>query len=107
MRRRHPTVPTVDSRRATARRLDRRVLGLTDVLNAMRHGEALHLHHDRRRGPIWWLSGSGREVDAEIARVAIANPDVVAVGDALFASIPSQTYRYVEEDQNNDHKSKT
>jgi hypothetical protein len=42
-------IPTPASLRATAQRLDRRDRGVTVVLNAMRHGAALHRTSARRR----------------------------------------------------------
>jgi hypothetical protein len=87
-------IDTVPTRRTAARRLD---LSVTAVLSAMRRGnETLHLYFDRRAGPIWWLSRSGRKLDPKVAKVVIQNPRVAEVGDSLFEGSPAQTYRYVE-----------
>jgi hypothetical protein len=45
---------------------------------------------------MWWLSRSGERIDDAVAKIVIANPAIVSVGDALFADIPSQTWRYAE-----------
>jgi predicted transcriptional regulator len=58
-------------------------------------GQAPRLSFDRRLGPTWQLSPSGQRVDAEIAAVVIAVPDVVSAGDGLFADGPVQTWRLV------------
>jgi hypothetical protein len=91
-----PSVPTVASRRAAARRLKRLTLGIAGALSALRDGECLHLHICRRAGPTWWLSRSGRKLDPEVALAVIKNPNVVGVGDSLWVGAPAQTYRYVE-----------
>ena len=85
--------PTPGSRRSTARRLDRRSLGVTAALAAMRGGASLHLHHSLRSGPVWWLS-DGKKLGPAIAEVVVANPGIVAGNDALFAGVASQTYRW-------------
>jgi hypothetical protein len=78
--------------RKLARRLDRINRSVAGVLAAMRHGQALHLHHDRR-GPAWWLSG-GMRVEDEIAQVVISDRAVVGSGDALplGCALHSQTW---------------
>jgi hypothetical protein len=88
------SIHTVNERRAAARHLDRRNAKVERVLVEMAHGAALHLHFDRKRGPLWTLSEDGVLIDAEIAALVIAHPDVAPVGDSLFAGAPSQTYRY-------------
>lgn len=87
-------IHTFRSRRNVARRLDRRNLSAEAVVNRMYEGARLCLHYDRRRGPVWRLSVIGAEVPDETARLVIKHPDIVAVGDALFDGVPSQTYRY-------------
>ena len=57
-------------------------------------GQALRLN--RGLGPTWQLSPSGKQVDAGVAAVVIADPDVVSAGDGLFADGPAQTWRLVE-----------
>jgi hypothetical protein len=56
------------------------------------------LHFDRRWGPSWVLSPGNWPVSEEVARALIAERDVVACGDGLFADGPSQTYRYADGD---------
>jgi hypothetical protein len=75
-------------------RLDQRALSVEAVVSRMYEGACLHLHYDRRRGPVWRLSVSGAEVPDATARLVIQHPDIVAVGDSLFAGCLSQTYRY-------------
>jgi hypothetical protein len=59
-------------------------------------GQALRLTFNRGLGPTWQLSPSGKQVDARVAAVVIADPDVVSAGDGLFADGPAQTWRLVE-----------
>jgi hypothetical protein len=59
----------------------------------MRAGAALHLSYQST--PYWALS-TGERITTAVARVLIATPGVVAVGDALFDGVPSQTYRWAE-----------
>jgi hypothetical protein len=68
------------------------------VINAMRHGQALHFQN-QRDGAVWWLSKDGQRVTDEVAQLVIKNPAVASVGDALPLNIdvPAQTWRYVEE----------
>jgi hypothetical protein len=78
------------------RRLDRRNCNAAQVIGQMRDGGAtLHLSHSPR--PHWRLS-TGEFVPDEIARAVIALPIVVDVGDALFAGVLGQTYRYAEKE---------
>ena len=60
-------------------------------------GQCLRLSFDRRRGPTWQLSPSGMRVADDVAKVVIADPDVVAAGDGLFAEGPAQTWRMVDD----------
>jgi hypothetical protein len=69
--------------------------GISKTLTMLQRGQALHLQFDHRRGHVWHLS-DGTRIDAEIAQLLVARPDVVPVGDALFRNAPSQTYRYIE-----------
>ena len=76
---------------AKNRRLDRRLAEVNHVAACMRAGDALHLAD--RPSPHWALSTGATVTDAA-ARVLIANPNVVGVGDVLFDGMPSQTYRW-------------
>jgi hypothetical protein len=85
------TISTPKNLQAKNRRLDRRLAEINDAAAAMRAGAALHLTYRPR--PRWTLS-TGTEVTDAAARVIIATPHVVGVGDALFDGVPSQTYRW-------------
>ena len=95
------TIRTPIELRLNQRRLDRKVrrfererIRADNVMAEMRdRGHALHLHLDRRSGPMWSLS-NGRRVDGEIARKVIQHSDIAGVGDALFSGTLSQTYRW-------------
>jgi len=87
------TIPTPTSRRAVAQRRDRHNRGAAIVLNAMRHGSALHKMFTPS-GTVWTLT-NGCRVSPSIAAVVIANPIVASVGDSLFNDGSSQTYRFV------------
>lgn len=98
------TIHTPGSLQATRRRLDRKLRRGADLrervevaLNILHEGHVLHFHFDRRWGPSWVLSPGNWPVPDEVARALIAEPDVVACGDGLFADSvgPSQTYRYL------------
>jgi hypothetical protein len=79
------------------RRLTRRNLSAEGVINRMREGARLYLHHDRSRGPVWRLSVIGLEVPDAIARLVIEHEGIVAAGDTLFPSATlSQTYKASE-----------
>jgi hypothetical protein len=86
-------IPTPDSLRRAHRRLDRRAASLNAALAAMRRGKSLHLEYRSGGRPCWSLS-NGRAVSAEVAAILTRNASVVPVGDALFAGIPGQTWRY-------------
>ena len=86
-------IPTAAGLRRMHRRLDRRQFRAAAVLAAMRDGRSLHRMYTRH-GPAWALS-NGTPVNDNVARLVIANPDVVGVGDGLFAN-SSQTFRYAE-----------
>jgi hypothetical protein len=73
-------------------RLDLLNANARKVLAAMLGGASLRL--DRSRGSRWSLS-DGRPVENAVAREVIADPDVIAVGDTLFAETLSQTFRHV------------
>jgi hypothetical protein len=97
------TIPTPASLRRIRRKLENQRLQagvLHDkaqaVLARMFEGQCLRLVFDRRRGSIWELSPSGKPVADEVAKVVIADPDVVSAGDGLFADGPAQTWRMVD-----------
>jgi hypothetical protein len=60
----------------------------------MMRGASLHLHYERGR-PLWRLS-TGSFVADEIAKLVIAQPDIISAGDALFNGFPAQTWRWSE-----------
>lgn len=78
------------------RRLDRQPGGVWRVWAAMKDGASLHCEFRNGRR-IWWLS-TGEFVPNDVAMFVAVKPEIVAVGDALFGGIPSQTYRYVNAD---------
>jgi hypothetical protein len=88
------TIPTPSSLRAKNRRLDRRLDGIKRAAAAMRAGAALCLAY--RSGGAQWTLSTGEAVSDAVARALIANPNIVGVGDALFAGELSQTWRYVK-----------
>jgi hypothetical protein len=84
-----PSVPTVQSLRRQARRLDRQARSLNrhslrveQVVAELRRGATLQLSYSPR--PIWRLS-SGEFIVNAVARTVIDLPCVVGVGDTLFA----------------------
>jgi hypothetical protein len=85
--------PTPRSLQLQQRRLARLLARKGQTLADMRNGAALHCQH-RRRGTRWILS-TGRVVDPEVASAVLNNPSVIRVGDALFATELSQTYRLI------------
>jgi hypothetical protein len=96
-------VQTAAELRRRHRRLDRKLRRGAELrerveiaLNILHEGHVLHFHFDRRWGPSWVLSPGNWPVPDEVARALIAEPDVVACGDGLFADTggPSQTYLY-------------
>jgi hypothetical protein len=89
------TIPRFTSHRATAQRLDRRNRGVTVVLNAMRHGSALHKMFTPS-GTVWTLT-NGCRVNSSVAAVVIVNPNIVSVGDGLFGDASTQTYRFISD----------
>jgi hypothetical protein len=96
------TIPTPASLRRLHRKLDRQRLAAGKlhaqaqaVIARMFEGQSLRLIFDRRLGPTWQLSPSGQRVDAEIAAVVVADPDVIFCNDGLFPGT-AQTWRLVE-----------
>jgi hypothetical protein len=89
------SIPTVQSLRRQAARIDRHHHAAARVVAAMRRdGLALHLSYEPS-GAVWRLS-DGTCVSSEIAKTVILDPDVVSVGDALFQDMPVQTFCFVE-----------
>jgi hypothetical protein len=86
-------IPTVQSLRRQAARIDRRRRAADRVVAAMRDGAALRCSHERS-GVVWWLS-NGRSVSPEIAKFVIVNADIMSVGDSLFRNVPAQTFCFV------------
>jgi len=64
----------------------------TSVLSAMQRGQHLNVWFDHQ-GSHWKLSG-GRGVPDDVARLVVENERVISVGDALFANMTPQTFRY-------------
>jgi hypothetical protein len=85
-------IHTVSSLRTTGRRLASRLERAELVLNQMERGAALHLQHSSS-GPIWTLT-NGEHVTNSVARLVVASSSIIAVGDALFRDVRSQTYRW-------------
>jgi hypothetical protein len=63
------------------------------VVNAMKRGAALHLQFVF--GAATWLLSDGRRIDTTVAETVIRRPQIISVGDALFAQARAQTYRHV------------
>jgi hypothetical protein len=98
MSRKRMTIHTPDSLRATRRRLAKRVGRIEQaerVLAERRAGAALHLQYTKQ-GPCWMLT-TGRQVSDVVAKLVIASSSVVGVGDALFAGVACQSYRWWQE----------
>ena len=97
-------IPTPASLRRLHGKLDRQRLKAgklhaqaQSVLARMREGQCLRFLFDHRLGPTWQLSPSGAPVPDEVAKVALADPDVVSAGDGLFTDGPAQTWRMVDQ----------
>jgi hypothetical protein len=94
---RKPTWPnsgvhTPDELRLKARRLDRHSLSVERVVRELRNGATLLLSFSPRQH---WRLSTGEFISREVAVTVVNLPDVVGVGDTLFAGEASQTYRYV------------
>jgi hypothetical protein len=87
-------IPTVQSVVRTGRRLDRLNRKVEQVVELMRAGAALHASHGSK-SMHWWLSTGGVAVHGDVARLVIERGDIAGVGDCLFDSEPSQTFRYI------------
>jgi hypothetical protein len=80
------------------RRFDRQAISVNAVLATMRKGASLHLSYSPR---LHWRLSTGKFVTEEVARTVVAHPDIVGVGDALFAGGFSQTWRFIVEEDHN------
>ena len=89
------SIHTAESLRTVHQRRSKRSASVTRALTAMKSGAALHLYFERGR-PIWKLS-TGIFVTAEVAGILTSNASVVPVGDALFADLPGQTWRFTDD----------
>jgi hypothetical protein len=85
-------IPTPQSLHRQNCRLDARLARAEEVLFAMRGGAVLHLQYLHGK-PDWWLS-RGQHVEPDVAAAVIANPQVVAVGTALFDGLLGQAFRF-------------
>jgi hypothetical protein len=74
------------------RRSGERIARAQRVLQAMRAGAALHLQQTPG-GAVWTLS-TGEHVAGSVAHLVTTSASVVGVGDCLFESGPSQTWRW-------------
>jgi hypothetical protein len=89
------SVPTVRELAAKRRAGDRRHANVERVIQQLQSGACLRLHYEHRR-PVWTLTPGG-EIHDHIARLVIACPSIMAVGDVLFEGLRSQTYRFSED----------
>jgi hypothetical protein len=87
-------VHTVAELRRKHRRLDRSRQAVAAILTAMQRGQSLNLSLERGQRR-WRLSG-GSSVPNEVAKLVVADPRVLAVGDTLFKDLPSQTWRWTD-----------
>jgi len=85
-------IHTVASVTRDRRRLDRQRRAVSRALDAMRQSATLHLRHEPNR-PRWLLS-NGWPVPEDVAAILINHPNVIGVGDSLYAGARSQTWRY-------------
>jgi hypothetical protein len=94
MNRKDHTMSTT-SKQTTARRLDRRNCTTRAVLEQMRNDGAALRFHFEHSGPEWVLT-TGGVVPADVAALVIVHPNIVGVGNCLFPSGPSQTWRWAK-----------
>jgi len=85
------TLTTIRRARARAGRYRN---GAARALTKIQCGTALHQHFSSA-GTTWTLS-DGTKVAADIAKIVTTNVNVIGVGDCLFGSELSQTFRYIE-----------
>ena len=88
------TIHTTARQRTNRRRLDRLGASVDRVMAALRGGAVLQLSYGRRSAH--WTLSNAIPVDDAVARLVIKNPNVVDVGDALFAEALAQTWRFSE-----------
>jgi hypothetical protein len=74
------------------RRLDQRMARAQLVLRAMRGGAALQCQM-YPGGPVWTLT-TGERIESTIAHIITQSASVLPVGDCLFDSCLSQTWRW-------------
>jgi hypothetical protein len=89
-------IPSPNSLRTKARRLDRQIDDAERVVGFMRQGSRLLLHYANGK-PVWLLSRGG-EVMPATANLVITRNDITDVGGSLFPELgcPAQTYRFIE-----------
>jgi hypothetical protein len=88
-----PLVPAPTTLKRARARIDRNRRAADRIVATMRdQAQALHVSHEKL-GDHWWLS-NGIRVTAEAAKLVIAHPDIVSVGDGLFHTL-GQTYRHI------------
>ena len=68
------------------RRVDRKRDEARRALGAMKKGAALHLFYERGRAA--WRRNTGIFITPEVAEAITHNPNVMGVGDSLFATAP-------------------
>jgi hypothetical protein len=86
------SIPTAASLHRAHRRLDRHAAGVHGALQAMRHGEFLHLQYVDGRSH--WTLSNGRTVSAAAAGTLTSNVSIIPADDALFSDLPGQSWRY-------------
>jgi hypothetical protein len=89
------TAPTPNALRRSSRRVDRLNRSVAIVMDAMRNGCTLHAEFCQ--AGLRWRMSNGRFVSDEVAKIIIIDKRIVGVGDTLLPSVPSQTFRFVEE----------
>jgi hypothetical protein len=77
-----------------ARRLDRHSLSVERVVRELRNGATLQLSFSPRQH---WRLSTGEFISREVAVIVVNLPDIVGVGDTLFAGELSQTFRFTDE----------
>jgi hypothetical protein len=84
----------VASLRRKRRQLHRRRTSAASVINRMKRGSVLRLTYERGK-PRWSIETT--IIPDETARIVCADHRVTGVGDALFAGMSGQSFRYVED----------
>jgi hypothetical protein len=88
-------IHTATSLRANHRRVQVRIKSAASVLNAMKHGAALHLTFTKY-GPRWSLS-TGHQITDDVAKLITTSSSVVDCGGSLFNGLPGQVWRWWSE----------